>query len=444
MTTHGDAAALVRGEVTGLTIPAHAEALRAAGAVFLSTAFRAFGSLDPGTRVARITRLENCPGGSTGQKLFLSVEYDPPAPHLHTDLFVKFSRDFSDPLRDRGRFEMASEVRFAALSRLAHFPVSVPKTYYADYHQDSGTGVLITQRIPFGVGEIEPQHQKCLDHELADPASYYRAIVSALARLAGAHKGGRLKADVDVQFPFDAQAAAAADRIRYDERQLRELLAAYAEFAHRYPQLLPANIRSPGFLASLEHDACRFLAHEAPIKRFLQGNRELVALCHWNAHIDNAWFWRDAAGALQCGLIDWGRVRQMNVAYALWGSLSGAGPEVWDRHLQELLVLFAGEYHAHGGPRVDVEELKLHLQLYIATMGLAWMLEAPARILMRLPEAAGASGPRDPVFRRSETARNQLHIFTVFLHLWQTQDFGASLDRMLYIRGTHDHGGNRK
>ena len=153
MTTAEDVAAMVRSEVTGLTIPAHAEALRDAGAAFLSTAFRAFGSLDPGTRVARITRLENCPGGSTGQKLFLSVEYDPPAPHLHTDLFVKFSRDFSDPLRDRGRFEMASEVRFAALSRLAHFPVSVPKTYYADYHQDSGTGVLITQRIPFGVGE---------------------------------------------------------------------------------------------------------------------------------------------------------------------------------------------------------------------------------------------------------------------------------------------------
>lgn len=431
-----DAAAIVRGDVTGLAIPAHADALRAGGATLLSTAFQAFGSLDPGTRVARITRFENCPGGSTGQKLFLSVEYDPPAPQLHGDLFVKFSRDFSDPLRDRGRFEMASEVRFAALSRLADFPVSVPRAYYADYHQESGTGVLITQRIPFGVGGIEPQHQKCLDHELADPASYYRAIVTALARLAGAHKGGRLRADVDVQFPFDPQAAAAADRIRYDERQLRELVTAYAEFATKYPQLLPASIRAPGFVSALERDACRFLAHEATIKQFLQSNHDLVALCHWNAHIDNAWFWRDAAGALQCGLIDWGRVRQMNVAYALWGSLSGASLEVWDRHLQEFLELFAGEFHAHGGPRLDVEELKLNLQLYIATMGLAWMLEAPARILFRLPEAAGASGPHDPVFRRSETARNQLHIFTVFLHLWQTQDFGASLDRLLQRTAT--------
>lgn len=436
MRTAEDAAAIVRGDVTGLAIPAHADALRAGGATLLSTAFQAFGSLDPGTRVARITRFENCPGGSTGQKLFLSVEYDPPAPQLHGDLFVKFSRDFSDPLRDRGRFEMASEVRFAALSRLADFPVSVPRAYYADYHQESGTGVLITQRIPFGVGGIEPQHQKCLDHELADPASYYRAIVTALARLAGAHKGGRLRADVDVQFPFDPQAAAAADRIRYDERQLRELVTAYAEFATKYPQLLPASIRAPGFVSALERDACRFLAHEATIKQFLQSNHDLVALCHWNAHIDNAWFWRDAAGALQCGLIDWGRVRQMNVAYALWGSLSGASLEVWDRHLQEFLELFAGEFHAHGGPRLDVEELKLNLQLYIATMGLAWMLEAPARILFRLPEAAGASGPHDPVFRRSETARNQLHIFTVFLHLWQTQDFGASLDRLLQRTAT--------
>jgi len=46
------------------------------GEAFLTEAFRAFGSLAAENRVARITRLVRCPGGSTGDKLFLSVEYE--------------------------------------------------------------------------------------------------------------------------------------------------------------------------------------------------------------------------------------------------------------------------------------------------------------------------------------------------------------------------------
>jgi hypothetical protein len=184
-------------------------------------------------------------------------------------------------------------------------------------------------------------------------------------------------------------------------------------------------------MARLEREAFRYLHHEATIKRFLHANRDFIALCHYNANIDNAWFWRDSVGALGCGLLDWGRVRQMNVAYALWGSLCGASLEIWDRHLEELLSLFADELHAHGGPRLDIAELELHLHFYVATMGLATLIEAPALVLSRLPEAAQAQSPLDPVFRKDGVARGFLHVFTAFLNLWQTRDFEASLDRLL-------------
>jgi hypothetical protein len=121
----------------------------------------------------------------------------------------------------------------------------------------------------------------------------------------------------------------------------------------------------------------------------------------------------------------------MNVAYALWGSLCAAGLEIWDRHLDELLALFTGELHAQGGPLLDVAQLKLHLHFYAATMGLAMLIQAPTLVLSRLPEAAHAHGPLDPVFRKNEVARGFLHVFTTFLNLWQTQDFGASLERLL-------------
>ncbi len=430
-TPETDTLDFVPGDLTELSIPAHSEALLSAGEALLTRAFRAFGSLSRDNRIVGITHWEPCPGGSTGQKLFLSVVYDKPQPELPTDLFVKFSRDFSNPARDRGRYEMEAEVRFAGISRLPGFPIRVPRACFADYHGETGTGVLITERIPFGRDGIEPLREKCLDYELEDPLAYYRAIVTALARLAAAHKSGRLSAEIEARFPFDARAAVAADPIPYDERQLRDLIARYADFAERYPRLLPDNVADPAFFAELDRQAGRFLRHEPTIKQFLQSDPDLIALSHWNANIDNAWFWRDASGAKQCGLMDWGRVRQMNVAYALWGCLSGAGLEVWDEHLRELLELFVRELRYNGGPRIDPAELELHLELYTAMMGLAWLLEAPEKVLHRLPEAPRASGPTDPLFRNNESARNQLHVSTAFLNFWQTHDFGASLDRLL-------------
>ena len=136
--------------------------------------------------------------------MFLSVEYAQSEPGLHTDLFVKFSRDFSDAFRDRRRHELEAEVRLAALSRLPAFPINVPAAYFADFNHESGTGLLITQRIAFGSGGIEPLRPKCMDHELDDPLAYYRATVTALARLAAAHKSGRLSPQVEALFPFDA------------------------------------------------------------------------------------------------------------------------------------------------------------------------------------------------------------------------------------------------
>src|SRR5271163_97320 len=97
----------VTGDHFGLPIPADPAALRAGGAAFLTRAFRVSGALTAGNAVTGISRFQEVPGGSTGRKLLLRVEYDKPVASTHTDLFVKFSRDFDD--RDRGfsgRWEM--------------------------------------------------------------------------------------------------------------------------------------------------------------------------------------------------------------------------------------------------------------------------------------------------------------------------------------------------
>jgi hypothetical protein len=423
------------GDATGLALPAHGEALRGAGVGFLTAAFRAFGALAADNEIVRITRFEPCAVGSTGKKYFLSVDYAYDEPGLPGDLFVKFSRDFRDSFRDRRRHELEAEIRLAELSRLAAFPIAVPKACFADFHAASGTGLIITARIEFGEGAIEPMHRKCMDHRLEAPLEHYRAIVTALARLAGAHKSGHISPEAERLFPFDHDAVVAQDPIGLDAAGMRERVAGFAEFARLYPQLLPAHVAAPEFIARFERDALRFLRHEAEVKQYLHSQADFIALNHFNAHIDNAWFWRDAQGVLHCGLLDWQRARQMNVAYSLWGGLCGASLEIWEHHLPELLDLFIDELHAHGGPRLDRAELILNLNLYTTMIGLAGLINVPAIVLYRLPEAATASGPLDPVFEKNESARSFLHIFTIFLHQWQAYDFSASLETMLARMG---------
>jgi hypothetical protein len=134
---------------------------------------------------------------------------------------------------------------------------------------------------------------------------------------------------------------------------------------------------------------------------------------------------------MQCGLLDWGMVRQMNLSLGLWGGLSAADSMMLDRHLDELLSLFAGRLAAEGGPRLDPAELGLHFDLSVALIGLALMADAPALVLSRVPDAARASGPHDPLIVEDQVAHGFLHVFANFLDTWERRDFGASLDRML-------------
>lgn len=418
----------VQGDDTALQIPAHPQALQAGGADFLTTAFRAAGTLGADNAVTRITRFEDCPGGSTGRKLFLSVAYEKPAPGLHENLFVKFSRDFDDPIRDRGRDQLGPEIRFAAISRQPHFPITVPASLFGDYQAESQTGLLITETINFGQNGVEPHHEKCLDYELPDALSHYRALITANARLAGTHRAGGLGTHLDSLFPYDAAAAASSDPIRYDARQLRNRAARIGVFAAEFPKLLPSNIANPIFIAQLAEDMPRFLEQEQKIKHHLTSDPALIALCHWNANIDNGWFWRDSTG-LQCGLMDWGRVGQMNIALALWGSLSAAEPAMLDAELDNLLTLFLHEYATHGGPALSLETLQTHLFLYIATMGMAWLLDAPPIIRAQLPDLTPTHDRFYPGFKTNEAARTQLHMLTNVLNLWQRRDFSRLLNK---------------
>ncbi|KLO41006.1 hypothetical protein ABW17_15300 [Mycobacterium nebraskense] len=411
------------GDQYGLAFPADPAALKSGGARFLTDAFLASGALRDNS-ITRVTGFREVAGGSTGRKVMLSVEYAKAATDLHTDLFVKFSRDFDDPARDRGKTQMEPEVRFAALSCAPEFPIAVPRAQFADYHRQTGTGILITERIRFGDNGIERQYHKCLDYEMPEPLGHYRALLTALAQLAGTHRSGRLPAELTAPFPLDVAAATVGERAPLSVDKLERRVDQLAEFAQRDPGLLPAC--SPEFIARLRADVPRFADHENTIAGLLAGDSDYVALCHWNANIDNAWFWRDTDGILRCGLMDWGCVSQMNLGMAIWGAMSGAETELWGSHLDELLQLFVSEFHRCGGTELDPVRLRRHTLLYAATMGVAWLLGVPALIRKRFE--AIPNSREHPLIRNDEGVRAPLQMLSNLLFVWERHRVGDLLD----------------
>lgn len=417
----------VAGDNFGQPIPADPIALRAGGTVFLTNAFRASGALTPDNWVTNITTFREIDGGSTGRKVVLSVDYDKPEPHLHTDLFVKFSRDLDNPTRDRGKTQMHSEVRFAELSRTPDFPIAVPAVFFGDYHRQTGTGILITERIQFGSNGIERQYHKCLDYEMPEPVEHYRALIAALARLSGTHRSGRLPANLTSQFPLDVQAATVGERRSLAAEKLDRRLNELAELAEQQPGLLPANVTEPDFLALLRDDVPRVAMHEHAVAQLLASDSDYIGLCHWNANVDNAWFWQDAAGVLRCGLLDWGCVGQMNLGMAIWGAMSGAETDMWNRHLDDLLHCFVTEFRGCGGPQLDPDRLRRYILLYAVTMGVAWLLDVPALIRRRF--GADVPGDRtDPRIKNDEGLRAPLQMLSNVLNLWQHHRIGDLID----------------
>ena len=289
----------VRGDATGLAIPAHGEALRAAGETFLTEAFRSFRSLSPNNRIVRITRLEPFPGGNSGHKLFLSVEYAHTEPGLHTDLFVKFSRDFTDAFRDRRRHELQAEVCLAgtvASARLSDqrshrlFCGLSPRIRHRHAHHAANR--LRQRRHRAAAAEMHGPRTfrtaRLLSSDRNDPRAARRRAQSQGCyprRSMRTFHSIRKRPPPPTRFPGTSGSCANGSRV------MRHSSQAAPSFC---PPMSPRRNSS----ARLERDAVRFLRHEATIKRFLHADRDFIALCHYNANIDNAWFWRDRSGAL--------------------------------------------------------------------------------------------------------------------------------------------------
>jgi hypothetical protein len=417
---------MVRGDATGVDFPTGVDAFHAAGAAFLTRAFRATGALSPDNAVVEIVATKEFFGGGMGRKLWLDVRYARAEEGLHTALFAKFTREFGDPLRDLFSPVMQPEVRFALLSRAPDFPVRVPTCYFGDYSATTQSGLLITERVPYGHDGIAPLQDKCLDYAMADPLDHYQALTRAMAALAAHHRAGRFGAVVDSAFPFDRAVIEAQPMIPFDSVELAQKLARLRRFAAQAPQLLPQVVRDAEFLDGFCRDAMVVVEREAALRAHVNGQDAMIALCHWNMNVDNAWFWRDG-DVLRCGLLDWGGVAQMSLAMAFVGMTCAAETDFLAAHEAELIDLLLADYRAAGGPAIDRQAFMTALKLSIALTGVAWMLDAPALVEAEIPDLTQIEDRFDLRLRDLFLPRAQLQLMTLFLDSWRRLDIGAAV-----------------
>ncbi|MEY2928027.1 MAG: hypothetical protein RL367_2504 [Pseudomonadota bacterium] len=415
----------VVGAQTGVAFPTSLDNLLDQGAEFLTRALRATGAIGADNAVTAIAASSEFFGGGMGRKLWLTVSYARDEPGLDKDLFVKFPREFGDPLRDLFGPLMEPEVRFALLSMQPDFPVQVPKCYFADYDPATISGLLITARIPYGSDGIESCPEKCRDYQLADPLPYYQALTLDMARLAGAHKAGRLGDDLPSRFPFDPDVIDPGSRIPFTPELLQQKLETLRAFVAGMPQMFPDGLAETveTFIAEVP----MVLDLELGIRRFLNSRADMIALCHWNMNLDNAWFSRAEDGALSAGLLDWGSVGQMNVAQAFFGMTCAAEPDFLIAHRRTLIDLFVAEFAASGGPLIDADEMALMVKLSMAVLGVAWMLDAPSLVAQELPDYAKIKDRFDPRLTGNFLAHAQAHLLRVLMSEWHHDDIGGAL-----------------
>jgi hypothetical protein len=410
----------VCGDATGRDFPSSPQVLHEHGRQFLAEILQAADWLSAEHAPIDIQHCNLVDAGSTGQKCVIQVS-DRTGANL-PPLFCKFSRATYNQHRDAARIQMASEVRLALLSRHPAFPITVPRVVFADYEERSGTGVLITEAVDFSAPGIQAPFEKYRDDAIDTPVKYYQAVLDAIGTLAGTHQSGALGVSLDQDFPFsqDKLAINVSGVCTPDEAVLR--VKDLAQFMEDFPQLFPASLTSGKLIENLYHFAPRVLEQRETLIARLFEQPEHIALCHWNAHLDNAWFWQDDE-ILKVGLFDWGHVGQMNLGMALWGSLSGARPELWDEHFELLLTTFCDAVQRAGGQTIDPARMALQMDGYIALMGLDWLLDTPSRLRATLETMDGLSDAFDPRIHERERIRSPLGILTLFLHLWMSRDF---------------------
>jgi len=117
--------------------------------------------------------------------------------------------------------------------------------------------------------------------------------------------------------------------------------------------LYPDYVKTQAFQDKWMKTMMTWNAYANEIQYWLHSNPDYIALGHNNLNQDNAYFWRDASGKLDCGIIDWGGFGVGPLGHKMWWTFNCANFDNFGLSLNEYIDTFIAAYREHGGPQLD-------------------------------------------------------------------------------------------
>mmetsp|Transcript_25303 Transcript_25303/g.57517 ORF Transcript_25303/g.57517 Transcript_25303/m.57517 type:complete len:671 (+) Transcript_25303:38-2050(+) len=377
------------GMIYGLEFPWNQDMLAEFGPQWLTRAFHTAGTLDYHNAVTsvRVEKKIKVTGGNNAGKFLFDVTYRERAPGLHTKLFAKVPFLFSGPTKgDRissSVYKQLMDLVEINTYRLLEsaLPTKTPKFYFGDISNETTNYILITERVPFAeMGgkwrkgplkplEIEGPYDKCKDFQIrGSPKEYYGLLMQTIARIAGLHKSGRMGDPEMIKACFMNPRAAADDPEAWGLNPdastgeapvavRRKLDSAYNFVSQTAKVVFPPYVGNSAFKKKFIKTLMTASAYTTEVMYFKHSHADYVALGHQNLNADNAYFWRDEQGALQCGVFDWGGFGTFSLGHKIWWTINCADFDHVSVNLSTYVDMFVAEYHASGGPRIDPERL---------------------------------------------------------------------------------------
>merc|ERR1712032_1596885 len=92
------------------------------------------------------------------------------------------------------------------------------------------------------------------------------------------------------------------------------------------PQAFPKELLMKSYIAKFTSEAEDMGSYCGEMNFYMQAIPEFFSLCHPNAQVDNAFYWKSETGEIQCGLLDWGGVMASNIPTRIfkrdvWGTI---------------------------------------------------------------------------------------------------------------------------
>lgn len=469
------------GEYWGIKFPHSPAMLKEAGPEWLTMAMHTAGTMPKDNAVVKFTSfqvfaedvtkqdLENAKFGGAGLKVLLTLEYkNGPSDTLGEGMFVKMPHAYTgknerqkNSFGNKGLMDW-SEVSFYNLfgGVYGDLPFKSPRMYFCDMSRKTSNFVNIVERIPFGQGAYFPAPDKYRDWELPNKGvDHYYAHAKALATFFGWHRNIRKVTDqVETVFMFKESQDVifgVHDTVKkagaYNSKQRDEWFKASLANPDIAP-LVASNGFGPaiakGFLEIFEgfigetgkHCFPKEYVEKKYVDKFFKEAKEMGNYCaemgwysamvpeywslvHPNAQVDNAFYWTNDSGDMQCGLLDWGGVSHSNIPFCLANGWIGPEVDVFDEHEAKLVQLFIDEYQRVTGFKIDFADLYMQIKLSQAAVlpGCCANLGSMLRNVIQTKDWKDVKDRFDPRIDHNFLARCYFVQVELFLGMWKNR-----------------------